>query len=56
MTWQEPIAALMVAWAVYSLYRHIRNLIGPPRADAPKAGCHGCAGDESASKTQLRRS
>ena len=41
MSWQESITALIVALAVWSLYRHLRDLMGSARPDAP-AGCHGC--------------
>ena len=41
MTWQEPIAALIVGLAVVSLYRHLRALVGSAQPDA-QAGCHGC--------------
>ena len=55
MNWQEPITALVVAWAVVSLYRHLRNLVGPPKPDAPKTGCHGCGGEEQTSSAPLPR-
>ena len=41
MTWQEPIAALIVGLAVVSLYRHLRGLFGGANADS-QASCHGC--------------
>ena len=41
MTWQEPIAAIIVGLAVVSLYRHLRNLVGAATPEA-KASCHGC--------------
>ena len=42
-TWQDPIVALIVAYAVVALYRHLRALIGSA-APASKAqgSCHGC--------------
>ena len=45
--WQEGVAAVIVAAAVVSLYRHLRGLFGAARPGngAAAAGCHGCAGD-----------
>jgi hypothetical protein len=43
MTWQDPIVAFIVAYAVVALYRHLRALVGSaaPQAQS-KASCHGC--------------
>ena len=46
MTWQEPIAALIVVGAVVSLARHFRGLFGGAAADS-QASCHGCDTCES---------
>lgn len=46
MTWQEPIAALIVGVAVVSLVRHFRGLFGGSSPDA-NASCHGCDSCES---------
>lgn len=46
MTWQEPIAALIVAAAVVSLVRHFKGLFGSSKPDA-QASCHGCDNCES---------
>ena len=40
-TWQDPIVALIVAYAVVALYRHLRAIIGSAAPDT-KASCHGC--------------
>ena len=48
MSWQEPIVAVIVGWAVVSLYRHLRELVGSAAPDA-QASCHGC--DECADET-----
>ena len=42
MTWQEPIAALIVGLAVVSLYRHFRGLFGGGAKADSQASCHGC--------------
>ncbi len=41
MIWQEVIVAIIIGWAVVSLYRHFRELVGRAAPDA-KASCHGC--------------
>ena len=41
MSWQEPIAALIVGFAVVSLVRHFRGLFGSSTPDS-QASCHGC--------------
>ncbi len=43
MTWQDPIVALIVGYAVVALYRHLRAIVGSaaPQAQS-KASCHGC--------------
>ncbi len=43
MTWQDPIVAFIVGYAVVALYRHLRALVGSaaPQAQS-KASCHGC--------------
>ena len=41
MTWQEPIVAFIVGYAVVALYKHLRALVGSAAPDA-KASCHGC--------------
>lgn len=44
--WQEGVAAVIVAAAVVSLYRHLRGMFGAARpSSGAAAGCHGCAGD-----------
>ncbi len=52
MTWQEPVVAIVVGFAVVSLYRHVRDLIGVT-TPGEQASCHGCdeCEDESASDT-----
>ena len=42
MTWQDPIVAFIVGYAVVALYRHLRALVGSAAPDAKKASCHGC--------------
>ena len=49
MIWQEVIVALIVGWAVVSLYRHLRELVGSAAPDA-QASCHGC--DDCATETE----
>ena len=48
-TWQDPIVALIVAYAVVALYRHLRAIIGSAAPDT-KTSCHGCddCGDDVA--------
>ncbi len=46
--WQEVIVAIVVGWAVVSLYRHLRELVGSAAPDA-QASCHGC--DDCAAET-----
>jgi hypothetical protein len=46
MTWQEPVATLIVGVAVISLVRHFRGLFGSSSPDA-QASCHGCDSCES---------
>ncbi len=41
MTWQDPIVAIIIGYAVVALYRHLRTLIGSAAPNA-KASCHGC--------------
>ena len=41
MTWQDPIVALIVGYAVVALYRHLRALVGTA-APQSQASCHGC--------------
>ena len=41
MIWQEVTVALIIAWAVVSLYRHLRGLVGSAAPDG-QASCHGC--------------
>ncbi len=41
MIWQQVIVAIIVGWAVLSLYRHLRQLVGSAAPDA-QASCHGC--------------
>ncbi len=41
MSWQEPIVAVIVGWAVVSLYRHLRGMLVVPKSDSG-ASCHGC--------------
>ncbi len=41
MTWQDPIVAFIVGYAVVALYRHLRALVGSASPDT-KASCHGC--------------
>ncbi len=48
MSWQEPIVAIIVGFAVVSLYRHLRDLVGSAAPDA-QASCHGC--DDCATET-----
>ncbi len=48
MIWQEVIVAIVVGWAVVSLYRHLRALVGSAAPDA-QASCHGC--DDCAPET-----
>jgi len=48
MIWQEVTVALIIAWAVVSLYRHLRGLVGSAAPDA-QASCHGC--DDCAAET-----
>ena len=39
--WQEPLVALVVGWAVMSLWRHLRGMLSlAGRADG--ASCHSC--------------
>ena len=43
MTWQDPIVAFIVGWAVVALYRHLRALVGSAAPQAPsRASCRGC--------------
>lgn len=44
MTWQDLAVAAIVGWAVVSLYRHLRGMLGAPpvKAEAGGAACHGC--------------
>jgi len=53
VTWQEPVVAIAVGFAVVSLYRHVRDLIGVTKP-GEQASCHGCeeCEDESVSATQ----
>ena len=46
--WQEIVVATIVGWAVVSLYRHLRELVGSTAPDA-RASCHGC--DDCATET-----
>ena len=48
MIWQEVIVAIIIGWAVVSLYRHLRSLVGSAAPDA-QASCHGC--DDCAAET-----
>ena len=48
MTWQEPVAAIIIGLAVVSLVRHLRGLFGNAGPDA-EASCHGC--DDCATET-----
>ena len=50
MTWQDPIVALIVGYAVVALYRHLRALVGTA-APQSQASCHGCddCADDAAS-------
>ena len=48
MTWQEPVAAIIIGLAVVSLYRHLRGMFGSAGPDA-EASCHGC--DDCATET-----
>ncbi len=50
MTWQEPIVAIIVLFAVVYLYRHIRGMLGLAKPSS-SASCHGCdtCDDESES-------
>ena len=41
MTWQDPIVALIIGYAVVALYRHLRAIAGSAAPDT-KASCHGC--------------
>ena len=43
--WQEAVAAVIVAAAVVSLYRHLRGMFGAASPSGSGAGCRGCAGD-----------
>lgn len=43
--WQEAVAAVIVAAAVVSLYRHLRGMFGAAKPSGSGAGCHSCAGD-----------
>ena len=49
VTWQEPVVAIAVGFAVVSFYRHVRDLIGVTKPGA-QPSCHGCdeCEDESA--------
>ena len=53
VTWQEPVVAMAVGFAVVSLYRHVRDLIGAAKP-GEQASCHGCeeCEDESTSESQ----
>ena len=44
MTWQDPIVALIVGYAVVALVRHLRAIVGSaaPAAKAQGSSCHGC--------------
>ena len=48
MIWQEVIVAIIIGWAVVSLYRHLRALVGSAAPDG-QASCHGC--DDCATET-----
>ena len=48
MSWQEPIVAIIVGFAVVFLYRHLRDLVGSAAPDA-QTSCHGC--DDCATET-----
>lgn len=50
MTWQDPIVAVIVGYAVIALYRHLRALVGSaaPRSKASCHGCDDCAADDPA--------
>ena len=54
MTWQDPIVALIVGYAVVKLYRHLRALVGSAAPDA-KASCHGCDDCETSDIAPPRR-
>ena len=41
LTWQDPIVALIVGYAVVALVRHLRAIVGSAAPDT-KASCHGC--------------
>ena len=48
LSWQEVVVAIIVGWAVVSLYRHLRELVGSAAPDG-QAACHGC--DDCATET-----
>lgn len=50
MTWQDPIVAVIVGYAVVALYRHLRALVGgaAPESQASCHGCDDCAADDDA--------
>lgn len=50
MSVQEVIVAVIVGYAVLSLYKHVRALIGSAAPDAD-ASCHGC--DNCATETDM---
>ena len=41
MSWQEPLVGVIVGFAIVSLYRHLRGLLGSAVSDTG-ASCHGC--------------
>ena len=51
MDWQEAAVATIVAYAVLSLYRHLRGIFAMPKSGGG-AACHGCddCGSEEAGR------
>ena len=45
VNWQEIVVAGIVALAVVSLYRHVRELMGIAKPSTT-GGCHGCGGSD----------
>ncbi len=43
MTWQDPVVALIVGYAVVALVRHLRAIVGSAAPSSKAQGsCHGC--------------
>ena len=54
MSWQELAVAIIVALAVVSLYRHLRDLLGSAKPSAHgQASCHGCDDCEDDAETDV---